>query len=413
MLFRFCLYGFLKNQRYFEPFLMLALLDQGLSFFWIGVLIAIRSVTINLLEIPSGAIADSWGRRATMIVGFSAYTISFLTFAFAGSHYWLMLAMVLFGVGDSFRTGTHKAMIFEWLRLQNREKDRTLVYGITRSWSKFGSALSAILAAGFVIATDSYQMIFLLSTIPCVINVVNFLGYPQALDGPRSSSSQSPPSLHQTWWQLRTTLASAFAKRPLRRLMIESICWEGVFNAVKDYVQPTIAGLVAISLVHRIPLSQTSSTALLVGFVYSILFFLGGVASRNADWFTKRFANVECSVGRLWLLNGSIFLGLATFSWLGLIWPVVVMFVLLNILQNVWRPILIGRFDEHSEADSGATLLSVESGAQRLATMALAPLIGWAIDSVSSGTELAVWPLGVLGLLASLTMWTTHSSRSS
>ena len=29
MLFRFSLYGFLKNQRYFEPFLVLVLLDKG------------------------------------------------------------------------------------------------------------------------------------------------------------------------------------------------------------------------------------------------------------------------------------------------------------------------------------------------------------------------------------------------
>ena len=30
MLFRFSLYGFLKNQRYFEPFLVLVFLEKGL-----------------------------------------------------------------------------------------------------------------------------------------------------------------------------------------------------------------------------------------------------------------------------------------------------------------------------------------------------------------------------------------------
>ena len=145
MLTRFCLYGFLKNQRYFEPFLMLAFLEQGLTFFSIGVLVAVRSLTINVLEIPSGAIADTWGRRGTMIASFVAYVLSFLTFAFAPSVFWFAIAMVLYGVGDSFRTGTHKAMIFEWLRLQGREDERTSFYGTTRSWSKYGSALSAIL----------------------------------------------------------------------------------------------------------------------------------------------------------------------------------------------------------------------------------------------------------------------------
>jgi hypothetical protein len=77
MLFRFSLYGFLKNQRYFEPFLVLALLEKGLGFFEIGLLIGFRELTVNLLEIPSGAVADVWGRRRSMI-GFSSWRCSSL-----------------------------------------------------------------------------------------------------------------------------------------------------------------------------------------------------------------------------------------------------------------------------------------------------------------------------------------------
>ena len=62
MLLRFCLYGFLKNQRYYESFLVLAFLEKGLSFFVIGLLVAFREVAVNIMEIPSGAIADVWGR---------------------------------------------------------------------------------------------------------------------------------------------------------------------------------------------------------------------------------------------------------------------------------------------------------------------------------------------------------------
>ena len=77
MLFRFCLYGFLKNQRYFEPFLMLVFLNQGFSFFLIGLLYACRDLTVNILEVPSGAIADSFGRRRSMMISFLAYIASF------------------------------------------------------------------------------------------------------------------------------------------------------------------------------------------------------------------------------------------------------------------------------------------------------------------------------------------------
>ncbi len=73
MLARFCLYGFVKNQKYFEPFLFLAFLEKGLSFTQIGLLIGFREICINLLEVPSGAVADVLGRRRAMIFSHLAY----------------------------------------------------------------------------------------------------------------------------------------------------------------------------------------------------------------------------------------------------------------------------------------------------------------------------------------------------
>ena len=61
------------------------LFDQGMSFFVIGLLLACRDLTVNLLEIPSGALADSFGRRGAMVTSFVAYIISFLLLASAES----------------------------------------------------------------------------------------------------------------------------------------------------------------------------------------------------------------------------------------------------------------------------------------------------------------------------------------
>ena len=91
-----------------------------------------------------------------MMLSFAAYIASFALFGLAEGVALLFAAMALFGVGEAFRTGTHKAMIFTWLRLEGRTDDRTRVYGYTRSWSKYGSALSVVLAAVFVYYSDSY-----------------------------------------------------------------------------------------------------------------------------------------------------------------------------------------------------------------------------------------------------------------
>ena len=183
MLARFSLYGFLKNQRYYEPFIILFFLEKGLSFAQIGLLVAFREFWINIAEIPSGALADLYGRRRCMVLSFGSYLLAFLLFGVSRSYPHLFGAMFFFAIGEAFRTGTHKAMIFTWLRLQGRKEDKTLVYGYTRSWSKLGSAFSIILATLFVMVHSSYASVFYYSMIPYLMGLLNFMGYPRELEG--------------------------------------------------------------------------------------------------------------------------------------------------------------------------------------------------------------------------------------
>jgi len=61
--YKFCLYGFLKNLRFFDAFFILFLLDKNLSYTQIGSLYAVRELTVNIFEVPSGLIADTYGRK--------------------------------------------------------------------------------------------------------------------------------------------------------------------------------------------------------------------------------------------------------------------------------------------------------------------------------------------------------------
>ena len=100
--FKFCAYGFFKNLRFFEPFLLLFFLSKGLSFLEIGTLYAIQEITINIFEIPTGVLADSMGRRRTMISAFVFYIISFLVFYFSTSYLMFVVAILFYAYGDAF-----------------------------------------------------------------------------------------------------------------------------------------------------------------------------------------------------------------------------------------------------------------------------------------------------------------------
>ncbi|MFW6190946.1 MAG: MFS transporter, partial [Candidatus Bipolaricaulota bacterium] len=123
----------------------LFLLENGLTYFQIGVLISIRETFINLFEIPSGAVADLTGRRRAMVFSFSSYILSFLVFYFFSDFYLFIPAMILFASGEAFRSGTHKSMIMEYLDIQGKSDQQVSYYAKTRSASRLGSALSALL----------------------------------------------------------------------------------------------------------------------------------------------------------------------------------------------------------------------------------------------------------------------------
>lgn len=397
MIARFSLYGFLKNLRFFEAFLILALRERGLDFLGIGGLIAVREIAGNLSQIPSGALADALGRRRCMIVSMAGYLVSYLILGFSSNNLLLVAGMVFYGTADAFRDGTHKALIYAWLRQQGREDERTKVYGYTRSWSKLGSALSSLIAAALVFFTGSFASIFLLSAVPAALNLINLATYPASLD----DGIPAGGGLRQSWSHLLESVREAAGKASIRRLVADSVAVEGSYTVVKDYLQVVVQAF-AVALPVHLAMNGDQRTAVFGGVAYAALHLLSSAASRRAHHFEDVCGGTEAAVRRLYQLCAGAMVVL-TLSLLGGVgWLAVLVFVALGLFQNLWRPIHIGRFDRDGDERRAATLLSIESQASSLAAALWAPLIGWLIDHLTShaaATPLtALWPVCLAGM---------------
>ena len=344
-----------------------------------------------------------------MIFSFCAYIASFATFALSESFAILFMAMFFFGLGDAFRTGTHKAMIFDWLRMQNRLDEKTKVYGFTRSWSQMGSALSVLIAGALVFYRGNFTDIFWYSIIPYGINIINFLGYPSQLDGDR----QSEFSLKAVAKLLGKALKSAVCFPPLRRLVFEGMGFEGMYKASKDFLQP-ILRQTAIALPVLVALDASKRSALLVAGVYFLLYFLSSFASRNSHRFSAWRGGEEGAAQLMWWIDLVLFASLIPALWFGWFPSVIILFVALAILQNIWRPVLISRFDAQSTPDMGATVLSIEAQAKSLATIIFAPLLGWLVDAFAlfAPVEVAQFvPIGIVGTCIAIAILLAYHSK--
>ena len=401
MLFRFSLYGFLKNQRYFEPFMMLFLLGSGNSFATVGFLIGFRELCINATNIPAGAIADLYGRRRCLLVSYAAYVIAFLCFGLAPNTLpYLFVAVFFFGIGEAFREGTHKSMIFTWLRLNGRMDEKTKVYGYTRSWSKIGSAVSIPIATAIAYSTSNLNALFLAALVPYAIGFVALCTYPKELDG--CPAGEVP--IRRVFAHMWQTLCDAVKISGLRRLITEAMGFEGFFDIIKDYVQPMIKTLL-LGIPVLLALGDDRRGTLLIGATYFVFHLGSAWSSRKAHVLSQHCGNDDAASCFLWRCMLVIYLAMLPCLALALYVPVIALFFLLYLMQSAWRPLIISRFDAYSPETHGTSILSVESQSQTFAKMLLAPALGFLVDWVGrAGGNGKFWPIAAVGAVISAYM---------
>ncbi|ABR29971.1 MFS transporter [Thermosipho melanesiensis] len=380
---KFQMYGFLKNLRFFEPFLILGFLSSGLDYLQIGILYSIKSIATNILEIPTGVFADLYGRKKSMIFSMISYIISFSIFYFCNSFYLFMLAMIFFSFGEAFRTGTHKAMIFQYLKLNNMESLKVQYYGATRSASQLGSALNSLLSALIVFFSGNYKLIFLMAIIPYVLNLINLSTYPDELDG----------NIKKTKKDTLKDFLGAISNWKTFKLLLNATSYSSVFKSIKDYLQPIIESF-ALAIPVFLGLNSKKRTAILVGIIYFVLYLLTSIASRNSWKFKKK-------------LNLTLFFGAIVIMLIGITYYFnfyyisIILFVFVYLIENIRRPIVVSYISEKSEAL--ASVLSVESQITTLLTAFFSFLMG--LVSKKYGIGMGIFVIGLILFVFSQIFW--------
>ncbi len=386
--YKFASYGFLKNLRFFEPFIILFFRQMGFSFLQIGILFSVREVSTNLLELPTGFIADLYGRKISMVFAMISYIISFLIFFFFPQFFIYALAMVLFGMGEALRSGTHKAMILEYLRINDSLDTRAEYYGSTRAASQMGSALNSLIAAGIVFWSGDYKVVFLAALIPYVGNLINLATYPKELDGEIKKKSKK---------ETFKDFFSIFKNKYSLKGIFNSTVFDAFFKTISVYLQPVLQGL-ALSLPFLLNFEDEERTALIVGIVYFFIYLATSYASKNADKIRKRVGKIEFAINVTFLIGAMIIVLSGVFQYLDLRVLTVIMFMGLYILQNLRRPLNISYISEKISHRTMASGLSAESQLKTILMAILAPVIGFLADSIGIAMAIVLGGLIMGGL---------------
>ncbi|WP_306357215.1 MULTISPECIES: MFS transporter [unclassified Nocardia] len=165
--------------------------DHGLSTAQISGLLAIWSATAFLLEVPSGAWADTVSRRGLLLVGGVLLVAGFGTWTLFPSYLGFALGFVLWGTAGALQSGTFEALVYDELAARGETADYARIMGYTRAASE-AAALLGILAAAPLYAWGGYALVGWASVAIAAVHTVLALTLPAA---PRTVTTEAAQEL--------------------------------------------------------------------------------------------------------------------------------------------------------------------------------------------------------------------------
>lgn len=144
----FIIFRVLFNARFYYPVFSVLFLDFGLSLSQFAILNAVWATTIVLCEIPSGALADSIGRRNLLVFAACLMVLEIALWAFVPRGnttllFWVfVLNRVFSGMAEAAASGADEALAYDSLQQEGDSAD----------WGRVLERQIQCQSAGFVIA---------------------------------------------------------------------------------------------------------------------------------------------------------------------------------------------------------------------------------------------------------------------
>ncbi|MFC2087917.1 MFS transporter, partial [Bacteroidota bacterium] len=155
------------------PIIVLFYYENGLDLHQVFVVQAVYSVTIVVLEIPSGYIADIFGRKKTLFIGSIFGFLGYVIYCLSDHFHEFMIAEIVLGIGHSFISGADSAMLYDTLYSNDKKNEYTKFEGRVSSIGNFSEGTAGVL--GGLMALISLRTPFYIQTI------ILFLAIPASL----------------------------------------------------------------------------------------------------------------------------------------------------------------------------------------------------------------------------------------
>lgn len=365
------------------PTIVLFYEHYGLNIEQIVLLKTILSLSILVLEVPSGYLADLWGRKACLVVGSGVWVASWLIYCTGTSFTAFAIAEILAGVAGSLISGANTALGYDTLIQLGKEQYYQVWEGRLGAIAGIAEAVCGIIGAA--IASINLVYPFYFQTVCLVI----YFGLSLTLVEPKSHQAIAkrglcPIAQTQKLNQLKDIIVDVYKRPKLRWLILLSSTFSSASFLIvwlsQDYLQQL-----------NIPIQA-------FGWAWAIFHLGMSLASINSHHL-QRLLGIKRAIFLLIIILATSYICLGSISQ---VWGLVLI-LSIYLVRGFSAPLILNAINQQIASSVRATILSLNSLVFRVAFAIIAPLVG----AIASRYDLSLGLIvaGCLFLISGCLCW--------
>lgn len=339
------------------PVMTLFLIEKGLTLAQVGISFAVYSAATVILEIPTGGLADTVGRKKVYLISLLFQIIGAILLLFVWSFSALLVCFVFQGISRSLSSGTMDAhFIDEFYRLDpevNLQEEMAKIGTFIPLGIGFGSLLGGFLpmTLGVLTQNGALKSLYAANYVVLIITVIlqmimTTLFVKEQTD--REEDNSLVAGFRKVPEVLKTSMKYGIGHPVILILLIATFIWGFSISGLEQFWQPQVKSII-----------NENTGSWIYGLLTTGYFFAASVGSLIAIPFCRLFKNnysITLFVARL--LMGALYIILAIQT---KIIPFAFFYITLFMFNGVQSSPEQSVFNSAVPSDKRSTLLSFSS----------------------------------------------------
>jgi MFS family permease len=152
------------------PFSIVWMLQQGITLPGVGIVQSVIFLSTFLLEVPTGVIADRFGRKKSLILGTLGHTVGIVLFFLSQSFFGFILSAICTGAAWALISGAEETYLYDTISSKTGWSFKKLLARVTISDEV--ATLLGMLAGSILTAWFTLQLTFVVASFFMLITVI-------------------------------------------------------------------------------------------------------------------------------------------------------------------------------------------------------------------------------------------------